>query len=197
MTHTWPVCLVTTPSAWAPLTVCASRRTTWAPCTWFSQAGSAGSAKATAIRRRFSATACGSSCTWAPTFNDAQGPTLTPPPRSVKSARTVSGAGQSGRSAHGPEGPGLTPDTGMGSGGGAGRGAVVGRQGRLPGQCRAGDGVLKSQLRGMQRLAAEGIEGRPQFIRGARRIAPARAVHRVPDHRVTDMRQVHADLVGT
>ncbi len=49
----------------------------------------------------------------------------------------------------------------------------------------------------MQRLAAEAIQGGAQFIRSAGRIAAAGTVDGVADDRVTDMRQMHPDLVGT
>src|SRR5580704_12019247 len=128
------------------------------------------------MRRRFSATAWGSSWTCAPTFKDAQGPTLTPPPRSVNTARTLSGTGQSGRSALGPDTAGMGALIGSQH---ADQGLHVCRQGRLPRQGLAAHRVVKPELRGVQGLAAKGIERRPQLIRRTGRIAPARAIDRI------------------
>ena len=98
MAHTRPGRRVTAASADPASDQRARRdRRTRVPCTCDSHIGSAGTPAAARKRRRFSATATGTSPTCPPRLNDAKGTGAhAARPASVESARTLGGAGHSG-----------------------------------------------------------------------------------------------------
>ena len=123
----------------------------------------------------------------------ARVPNATPPTRVVVSVCTPAGQSAGGAT----EIPGRGSDTVVEVGLQAfEHRAEVGRERRLPAQPLAAARVRKLQARGVQRLAAQALEGLAQARMGLAGQARAAAVHRVADQRQPGMRHVDPDLVG-
>src|SRR2546422_473544 len=140
------------------------------------------------MRRRFSVTASGASPTWPPTFSESNGGALTPPVRSVKAARTRAGAGQFGLMRS-------TSSTALVRFEHGHQALHIGRQRRLPLDILARDRMHELQARRVQSLAFEAAELGSQLRRAPRGDATTTTINRIPDERITDVREVHPDLM--
>ena len=145
-------------------------------------------------RARFSCTWRGRSPTCAPTLSVSKGAALTPPPRSVKAARTHAGAGQAGsRHASVPPAGSLTRRRLPAP---PGARCMSAGSGASHASSPAAHRMHEPQARRVQRLAREARQRLHQRRGATGGQAAAAAVDRIADHREAGVRQMHADLVG-